>query len=251
LSNHAPLRDFVDRVYIINLPEQTTRLASTKAELHHLGFDPDGDQIRTPFAPRPETTHGFPSRGVYGNFLSHLSILTDIRDSSLERALVLEDDAIFRHSFRRADTQSQLIDGLNAQDWGMWFGGHSLTSELNGASKGLVATTAGFRWAHCYIVNKSAVGDLVAYLEETAETPSGDARGGKMYIDGAFSLFRRIFDNHTCLVSNPAVSIQKGTQSNLASTSWYDRGKLVQSSANQLRAARDEIWRWSGFRAGN
>ncbi len=251
MSNQSPLRDFVDRVYIINLPEQTTRLASTKAELHRLGFTADSDQIRVPFAPRPETAHGFPSRGVYGNFLSHLSILTDIRDNSLERALVLEDDAIFRRSFRRADVQSKLIDDLNARDWGMWFGGHSLTSELNGAGKGLVATTAGFRWAHCYMVNKSAVAELISYLEKTAETPRGDAHGGKMYIDGAFSLFRRIFDNHTCLVSNPAVSIQKGTQSNLASTSWYDRGKLVQSSANQLRAARDEIWRWSGFRAGN
>ena len=94
----STFQSFIDRVCIINLPEQKGRLQSVKNELEGLGFGPESDQIRVPFAPRPDDAHGFTSKGVYGNFLSHLSILKEARQDGLKRIMVLEDDAIFLRS---------------------------------------------------------------------------------------------------------------------------------------------------------
>ena len=245
----STFQSFIDRVCIINLPEQKGRLQSVKNELKGLGFDPESDQIRVPFAPRPDDAQGFTSKGVYGNFLSHLSILKEAREEGLKRIMVLEDDAIFLRSARQASEQKKLIDALESRDWGMWFGGHKLTGELAGETGFLIPTTLGFTWAHCYVVNHTALGDLVDYMEETLERPVGDPKGGKMYIDGAFGHFRRQFPQHICLVSNPAISIQKGVTSNLSATSGFARhvGATVTAAA---RSARDEIWRWTGRRYG-
>ena len=131
----------------------------------------------------------------------------------------------------------------------MWFGGHKLTGELAGETDFLVPTTLGFTWAHCYVVNHTALGDLVDYMEETLERPVGDPKGGKMYIDGAFGHFRRQFQQHVCLVSNPAISIQKGVTSNLGSGSGFAR-HVGASLTSAARSARDEVWRWTGRRYG-
>lgn len=243
-------QSYIDRVSIINLPEQTARLQSVKQELAGLGFDPESDQIRVPYAPRPDGDGGFTSKGVYGNFLSHLSILKEARADGLDRIMVLEDDAIFLRAARRKAEQARIVAALQSRDWGMWFGGHRLTGELAGERDFLVPTTLGFTWAHCYVVNRPALGDLVDYLEEIMERPAGDnGRGGRMYIDGAFSHFRRLYPQHPCLVSNPAISIQKGVTSNLGAASGFARhvGAGVTAAA---RAARDEVWRWTGRRYG-
>lgn len=241
--------DYIDRVCIINLPEQTARRRSVMNELAALGFDPESDRVRVPYAPRPDDAHGFTSKGVYGNFLSHLSILKEAKADSLNRVMVLEDDAIFLRSAQRKAEQERIVAALEARDWGMWFGGHKLTEELAGESDFLAPTTLGFTWAHCYTVNHTALGDLINYLEETIERPVGDPRGGKMYIDAAFNLFRRYYPQHVCLVSNPAISIQKGVTSNLGAGSSFARhvGATVTAAA---RSARDEIWRWTGRRYG-
>src|SRR3984893_4403562 len=95
----SPL-DFFDRVAIINLPSRPDRLRALRAELHRVGFDIDNEKVTIPFAPRPADTNGFPSRGVYGNFLSHLGILESACGDGLKNVLVLEDDAIFSARFR-------------------------------------------------------------------------------------------------------------------------------------------------------
>jgi glycosyl transferase, family 25 len=191
------LGEYFDRIYIINLPERADRLQSITRELDALGI------VRVPHAPRPLESNGFPSRGVYGNFLSHLNILNEALTDGLSRTLVLEDDAIFRTSFRKASVQEALIAELNHAPWDMCFLGHSLTTELRSLKIGFVESKAEFRWAHCYCVHKRVLPSLIKYLNETLANSPGDPRGGRMYIDGALSMFRRFNPEVHCFLSNP------------------------------------------------
>jgi hypothetical protein len=73
----------------------------------------------------------------------------------------------------------------------MCFFGHALPStEFKAAPKGLVPLSRSSKWAHCYAVHQRALPRLVAYLEEVERRPEGHPAGGKMYIDGSFSLYR-------------------------------------------------------------
>jgi hypothetical protein len=75
---------------------------------------------------------------------------------------------------------------------------------------GLIPPTADFFWAHCYAVHARVLPRLIAYLERATILPSGHPEGGKLYIDGEFTLFRRFNPDVVTLVANPRLSIQKG-----------------------------------------
>ncbi|HKJ75531.1 MAG TPA: hypothetical protein VKA19_15555 [Alphaproteobacteria bacterium] len=243
---------YFDRVYIINLPSRPDRLKSIMGELDKLGFAGARERIFVPEAPMPEDPNGFPSKGVFGNFLSHFTILRDAQELGLDRILVLEDDAIFLRALRKMSVQAGIIGELESHHWGMWFGGHRLRQELSGQPKGVIPTKLGFAWAHCYAVHGRSLGALIDYLAATMERPRGHPLGGRMYIDGAFSMFRDLHPGHLCLISNPAVSIQKGTTSNLGELKSYDSSTLVRPLVGKVRALRDEFWRRTGidFRKG-
>ena len=235
------IRDYFDRIYVIHLPQRTDRYVALKRELSRLDIDLEGANVRIPHAPRPEDANGFPSRAVYGNFLSHLSILKEALKDGLEAVLVLEDDAIF--SRRMVKEQSKLIDILRRNPWDLCFFGHSLREELRGCEKGLIPHGANFVWAHCYAVHKRALPELVAYLELTMTLPPHDPRGSHMYIDGAFSVFRNRHPHIVTLVSNPVLSVQKGSPSSIAGTGWYASFGPMRPLIGLLRAGRDQWWR--------
>lgn len=243
----ADFAEYFPAVYVINLPERTDRLASVREELGRLGLN--DDRVQVPDAPIAGDANGFPSRGVYGNFLSHLSILKDISNRGLERALILEDDAIFRTGLRAPEFQRRIVAEAEAQNWAMWFIGHRLRQGLRGEKRGVVRTERPFTWAHCYAVRAPVLDDLIGYLSAVIDRPAGDPLGGKMYIDGAFGMFRRQFTDHACVVCNPAMSIQKGSHSNLAQPD----GHRVSAVLETARRARDEFWRRTGidFRSGH
>lgn len=237
---------YFNRVYIINLPSRPDRLQSIMRELDRLGFGPEQNRIFVPEAPMPSEPYGFPSLGVHGNFLSHLEILQDARAHESARTLILEDDAIFLRSLRSSTRQTSILHAVEEHDWGTWFPGHLLRGELAGQPKGIVQSTLPFTWAHCYAVHGRALGALTDFLEATLERPAGHPEGGKLYIDAALSLFRKNRTDYPSLISNPALSVQKGTTSNLAKWRGYDSWSLGHLAISQVRALRDEIWRWTG-----
>jgi len=127
-----------------------------------------------------------------------------------------------------------------------------LRQGLKGETDNVVPTQVPFTWAHCYCVHRRGISDLVSYLEATDERPAGDPMGGKMYIDGAFGLFRKFHPQNICLVSNPSMSIQKGSNSDLAAERQpWAKGSL-RIALETARLARDAIWRQTGidFRSG-
>jgi hypothetical protein len=68
------LFEYFDRVAIVYLPER-------------------GDRCKIPPAPKPDEANGFPSRGVYGSFLSHVNIIHDAggRVVTSDAGLLLDD----------------------------------------------------------------------------------------------------------------------------------------------------------------
>lgn len=70
-----------------------------------------------------------------------------------------------------------------------------------------------------------------------------------MYIDGASSLWRSLNPDVVTVITNPAVSIQKGSPSCLAGSAWYDKAPVTRWGMTILRAGRDELWRRTGWPA--
>ena len=240
------LIDFFDRLYIIHLPERVDRYRALRRELANIGIDITGPKVRLPEPPRPQEAHGFPSIGVYSNFIRHLGILKECLQDGVERVWILEDDAIFRHRLRKPEEQDKLVQRLSQDDWGLCFLGHAVNQQaLRSHEPGLVPFVGDFKWAHCYCVHARALPQLVEYFEETLVNPAGHPRGGRMYIDGALSLFRRFHPEVVSLVSNPNLSSQKGSPSNLANGSWYDRSVITRPLVGVGRSVRDEVWRLS------
>lgn len=240
------LIDFFDRIYVIHLPERVDRYHALQGELANIGIDIRDPKVRFPAPPYPTDAHGFPSLGVYSNFIRHLGILKECLADGVEQMLILEDDAIFRHQLRDEANQEQIIQRLSQDDWGMCFLGHKIAKhELRSHDQGLTPFHGEFQWAHCYSVHARILPQLIAYMEETLVNPADHPRGGKMYIDGAYNVFRKLHPEVVTLVSNPNLSSQKGCLSSLADRRWYDKFNVLQPMITSVRALRDEAWRSS------
>lgn len=243
----SPLIDYFGRIEIIHLRERIDRYNALKRELARIGIDVHDERVQIPDAPRVMDDYGFPSRQVHGNFLSHLDILRRACNEQQKAVLVLEDDAIFRHSLDDLTFQRRLIQTLDTNTWGICYLGHPITRQLTNQPTGLIRMDLTFQWAHCYAVHQRVLADLVEYLESTMERPQGHPEGGKMYIDGALSMFRMRSPDLVTLVSNPALSIQRGSNSGIAQIKWYKKAETLRPILGTARRIRDEIWRHTGY----
>lgn len=163
----------------------------------------------------------------------------------VESVWILEDDAIFRSNF--AANQEEVAAYLSGNDWDFCYIGHTLASELANLAHGLIPFSGPFFWAHCYAVHRRVLPRLVDYLEETLINPPGHPRGGKVYIDAAYTLFRRLYPDVITLVSNPVLSVQRGSPSSLVNGRWYDHYTLTRPLVAICRKMRDEVWRRTGW----
>ena len=237
------LLDYVDRIAIIHLRSRTDRLEALVAELRRMGIEISHPKVVIPDAPMPADPNGFPSKGIYGNFLSHLQILKSALQDGMSSVWILEDDAIFSRRFMR--DQEKLSNILAHNKWDICFFGHTLTRELASLEHGLPRYSGPFYWAHCYAVHAGILPRLIGYFEETIDNPAGDPRGGKMYIDAAHTLFRKFNPDVVTLVANPLLSAQRGSPSNLSKHRWYDTN-ILSHAVGLARELRDEYWRWTG-----
>ena len=81
------LIDYFDRLAIIHLADRIDRYRPLVDELLRIGIDIGHGKVIIPDAPRPSDAYGFPSRGVLGNFLSHLAILKSAHRDGLNAGL--------------------------------------------------------------------------------------------------------------------------------------------------------------------
>ncbi len=242
------LLDYFDRVSIIHLKNRTDRYRALVGELGRLGIEMTHPKVTIPDAPMPPDANGFTNKGVYGSFLSHLDILQTAQRDGIESVWVLEDDAIFSHRFVRK--QNELARFLAQNPWDICYFGHSLTSELGTLDVGLPRYSGPFYWAHCYAVHARVLPRLIAFLEENRDSPPDHPRGGKMYVDAAYTHFRKYNPDVVSRVANPVLSVQRGTPSSLGHGKWYDENPVTRPAVGLIRALRDECWRWTGWTFG-
>jgi glycosyl transferase, family 25 len=237
------LIEYLDQIYLIHLPHRHDRLRDMRRELDSIHAPLEHPKVSVPPAPIVTDADQFPSPGVRGNFLSHLQILKDARDRGHRAIMVLEDDAIFRAALACRTQQVRLVAKLTESEWGLCYLGHPLDRELAGYPPGLISYPSSFKWAHCYLVHATALTPLVDYLERTLERPAGHPEGGRMYIDGALSMFREQHRDVSILVANPALSVQMGSPSSLAGRRWFDRRRELAGLVALARRIRAEWWR--------
>jgi hypothetical protein len=231
---------------IVHLPDREDRYQALRAELSRIGIDIHDPKVSLPDPPMPETPHGFHSRGVFGNFLSHLEILESAYRDGLETVWVLEDDAIFSRRFNAR--QAAVAECLRQNEWEMFFVGHSVWKKLPDSPTDLLRFSGPFLWAHSYAVHRRIMPRLIDYLHQTLEREEGHPDGGKLYIDAAFYLFRQFNPDVICVVSSPCFSVQKGSRSSLNSGRWWARTPPLAQMVEIGRKLRDETWRQGWLR---
>ncbi|MCI5210545.1 MAG: hypothetical protein D3910_17540 [Candidatus Electrothrix sp. ATG2] len=72
--NSGP-ESYFGKIYVINLPERVDRRREVTAALKRIGISFAPGKVELFPAIRPTEAAGFPSPGVRGCFLSHLSVL--------------------------------------------------------------------------------------------------------------------------------------------------------------------------------
>ena len=148
------LKNFVDRVYVINLKTRPDRLKTFLDRLERYGWpfpDPiiypaiDGNKVGVP----PQFTQG---GGAYGCRMSHLRILQDCLMEDVKTVLILEDDAEITEGF--TDRVAEFLAKV-PQDWeGIMLGGQHHTSPKETGIPGVVRVQYAQR-THAYIARPS------------------------------------------------------------------------------------------------
>jgi hypothetical protein len=148
------LKNFVERVYVINLKTRPDRIKTFLDRLERYGWpfpDPiiypaiDGNKVGVP----PEFTQG---GGAYGCRMSHLRILQDCLMEDVKTVLILEDDAEITEGF--TDRVAEFLAKV-PQDWeGIMLGGQHHAPPKTTGIPGVVRVQYAQR-THAYIARPS------------------------------------------------------------------------------------------------
>ena len=168
------LYQYFDRISIIHLPDRRDRFKSCRGNcgVSALTFRP---LIQVPHAPRPADLNGWPSRGVCGNFLSHLGDPPTALKDGLQTIWVLEDDAIFSRRMRREQRLAGPL-GCRRVNGACAFLGTRWRTKLAKQPTGLECRRRDFIWAtllRCPRSRAAADSVLSGTRGRTAQWPSG------------------------------------------------------------------------------
>jgi glycosyl transferase family 25 len=231
------LLNFFDCVYIINLPSRTDRQMEMEQEFLKIGLPIDGEKIRFFPAIRPDVAAGFPTLGTRGCFLSHLAALTHARDSGKSSVLLLEDDCNFVGNF--CNGLKSLMDSRSSADWGFVYGGTLNAIDSNKLDHGRLNATQGVMGAHFLGVNGAVLSELVQYLEAMLTRQPGDAMGGPMHVDGAYSWFRNAHPQYATFIAVPEIAYQRSSATDIHQRKWFEAFKSVQWVLRHLRRIKN------------
>ncbi len=230
------LLEYFDRAYVINLPERVDRRLEMEVELSSAEMlgSPKIEFFR---AIRPPDAGEFVSPAVRGCFESHLGVLRDARARGLSNVLVMEDDLAI--SPRLRVDEPKIVARLARNDWAFAYLGHILDPEPP-TGEALVPVSVPIQTAHFYAVRQPHIDRVIAYLEAMLGRPRGDARGGPMHVDGAFSWYRESHPDALTLVARPNLGSQRSSRSDITPSVW-DESAIFAPLARALRVARRRL----------
>lgn len=233
------VKDFFERIYVINLPERVDRRKDIIRELSKAELPLTPNKIEIFSATRPESAERFPSIPVRGCFLSHLAILKQAKREGLANVLVIEDDLTIAKKF--VPNQAAIVEQLTQSDWGFVYLGH--TAEVSKDTPIKLQPFPADEWiltTHFYGVNSTIFDRLIDFLEEVQQRPADHPQGGATYPDWAYSYFRAQNPDVLTLIAAPNLGWQRSSRSDLHGTAWFDTTPVVRDLAGVAR--RGKIW---------
>lgn len=239
----AALLTVFHHVYLINLPDRRDRRIASEAQLQRIGLSLDHPRVTLFPAIRPDDAAGFPSRGARGCFLSHLGVLRAAVAAGHPSFVVLEDDVDFAPDFGRL--MSEVAAALATQTWHIAYGFDPHPQARHDLR--IVPASEPIEALHFIGVQHDAAARLIPYLEAILRRPPGDAAGGPMHVDGAYSWFRAAHPELVTLASGTALAEQRASRSDISPTSWIDQVPILRQASHRGRDIRS--W-WRGRRRG-
>lgn len=234
------MTDFFDRTYVINLPDRVDRRKMMVQELTNAGMPLAPNKVEIFPGIRPTTLEGFPSLGVRGCFLSHVSILQTAKADRLSNVLIMEDDLTISDSFK--SKQAALVRQLQETDWGFVYFGH-IEEDVPPSSTPLIPYAKPLVTAHFYAVNGKILDRLLNFLDLVQQRPPGHPDGGPMHLDGAYSTFRAQNPDVLTLIAAPNLGWQRSSRSDIAPNAWFDRTPVLRQLAGIARAGKSWLKR--------
>lgn len=233
------VKDYFDRIFIINLPHRTDRRRGIEDELRKAQMPLEPGKVEIFPGIRPDSAEKFPSIGCRGCFLSHLGVLKKARDLGLKNVLVFEDDCIIHPRFLAE--QHALVEQLRQSNWGMVYFGHiEQVGERNPAH--LIPYTKPMICAHFYGVNAPTLPGIIEFMEVLQTREPGHPDGGPMFPDGAFSFYRGRHPEILTLIAEPNLGHQRSSASDITSR-WWDRTPVLRQLAGAARQLKASIKR--------
>jgi hypothetical protein len=231
------LKDYFDRICVINLPERTDRRRVIVRELDRAGLHLQRGKVEIFPAIRPVRAAGFPNIGHRGCFLSHYHILRRAQAEGLNRVLIMEDDLSISPRF--AAEAASLVRILETTAWGFAYFGHM--ERVEDSNPAVLRPHVGHLLAtHFVAVHGSVFARLVAFMDLVQQRPVGHPDGGPMPIDGAYSTFRQQNPDVLTLLAAPNLGSQRSSRSDL-SPKWFDRVPVLRQAVAATRRAK---WWW-------
>jgi len=208
-------------------------------QLARIGVGYDHPQVRLFAAERPETAGDFPNIGTRGCFLSHLNVLKDAVAQGFDCILVLEDDAEFTSRFCNMTTAQ--AEQIATTPWEMFYFGSQYTPDLStDVDHGFftsVAEPVPLKLGHATMLKKAAFVPLVPYLEAMLTRKIGDAKGGPMHVDGAYSWFKNDVAGIRTMVMKERWIGQRASRTDIHDLDWKENIPFI----NALRRLKNLI----------
>lgn len=228
---------FVDRIFVINLPQRTDRRRDIRRQFERAGWDPDDPAISYFDAVRPPDAGDFPSIGARGCFLSHLGVLTQAAEANLGAVAVLEDDLDFAAG---ADARIAAAGrALGETDWKIFYGGYETPAPPAASGPiGRAGPDMSLRTTHFICFRGEAIALARDYLTAMLARPAGDPQGGPMHVDGAYQWLRGAYPELACFIATPPLGAQRASKSDVAALKWFDRAPVVKGAVAALRRLR-------------
>lgn len=216
-----PLLAIVDRIYVINLAFRTDRRAEMAQQLARVGLSFDHVKVTLLAASRPDDPGEFPNIGARGCFESHMRILQDAQDQGHETILILEDDADFTTRFCAGSPED--AGQISSADWDMFFLGSVLDRPKGNADFCAIAPDQTLKLTHAMMLRRRAIDRLIPYFQAMLGRKMGDAQGGPMHVDGAYSWFRRDNPDVQTLATTQQWIIQRSSKTDIHPPGWKEK----------------------------
>ena len=234
------MKKYFDAIYVINLPSRKDRKAEMLGQLAKVGLTIDGDYVRLFPAARPTEAAGFPNIGTRGCFLSHLGVLQEAHARGVKSVLILEDDCNFVSNI--VGRLEDIFATEAKYPWCFFYGGALNDVPQDSFKNGYVDPEQGVTGAHFLAVGAETLASLIAYLEAMLIRAPGDAMGGPMHVDGAYSWFRAAHPEASTLLAFPEIAYQRSSATDIHKRKWYENTQVSHWILQQLRRGKNLLF---------